>query len=103
MFPRGVTFDDVLLVPGYNGIRSRQSVSTEVQLGRHLLRIPVLSSNMDSITGGDMALAMARLGGLGILHRFMSIETNVAEFRRAREAGPVGISIGVSGDSLDRA
>jgi IMP dehydrogenase len=103
MFPRGVTFDDVLLVPGYNGVRSRQAVSTEAQIGRHMLRIPILSANMDSITGADMAIEMARLGGLGILHRFLSIEANVAEFRRARAAGPVGVSIGVSGDSMERA
>src|SRR5438105_3935835 len=69
MFPRGITFDDVLLVPGYNGIRSRQQVTTDVTLGRTELRIPVLSANMDTITGGSMAAAMAKLGGLGILHR----------------------------------
>src|SRR4051812_9542028 len=103
MFPRGITFDDVLLVPGYNGIRSRQQVSTDVSLGSVALRIPVLSANMDTITGGSMAAAMAKLGGLGILRRFMSIETNVAEYRRARESGPVGVSIGVSGDAMERA
>ena len=56
MFPRGITFDDVLLVPGYNGIRSRQSVTTNVQITELLsLRIPVISSNMDTITGWQMA------------------------------------------------
>ncbi|HNO70017.1 MAG TPA: IMP dehydrogenase, partial [Pseudomonadota bacterium] len=92
MFPRGITFDDVLLVPGYNGIRSRQAVTTSVQITDALsLKIPVVSSNMDTITGWQMAASMAKLGGLGILHRFMSIEQNVAEYRRAREFGPVGI------------
>lgn len=103
MFPRGITFDDVLLVPGYNGIRSRQAVSTDVALGRIELKIPVMSANMDTITGTAMAKSMAQLGGLGILHRFMSIEANVAAYREAREAGPVGVSIGVSGDSIERA
>lgn len=107
MFPRGITFDDVLLVPGYNGIRSRQAVTTDVELPRAdrpiSLKIPVISANMDTITGGDMAIAMAKLGGLGILHRFMSIEANVAEYRRARVAGPVAVSIGVSGDAMERA
>ncbi len=107
MFPRGITFDDVLLVPGYNGIRSRQAVTTEVELPRAdrpiPLKIPVISANMDTITGGDMAIAMAKLGGLGILHRFMSIEANVSEFRRARAFGPVAVSIGVSGDAMERA
>lgn len=103
MFPRGVTFDDVLLVPGYNGVRSRQAVTTETPLGKYALRIPVLSANMDTVTGADMAIAMANLGGLGVLHRFMSIEANVAEYLRARAAGPVAVSIGVSGDAMPRA
>lgn len=103
MFPRGVTFDDVILVPGYNGVRSRQAVSTDAVLGRATLRIPVISANMDSVTGAEMAMTMAKLGGLGILHRFMSIEDNIAEFHKARVAGPVGVSIGVTGDSLPRA
>ena len=103
MFPRGITFDDVLLVPGYNGIRSRQAVSTDVTLGSIALKIPVMSANMDTITGTAMAKSMAQLGGLGILHRFMSIEANVAAYREAREAGPTGVSIGVSGDSIERA
>ncbi|MDW8282311.1 MAG: IMP dehydrogenase [Myxococcales bacterium] len=103
MFPRGMTFDDVLLVPGYNGIRSRQAVNTEVALGPYMLKIPVLSANMDTITGPAMAAAMAELGGMGILHRFLSIEDNVASFRSARAHGPVGVSIGVTGDSMERA
>lgn len=103
IFPRGITFDDVLLVPGYNGIRSRQSVTTDVTLGHVTLGLPILSANMDTITGWQMAAAMAKLGGLGILHRFMSIEANIAEYKRAREFGPVAVSIGVSGDSMERA
>ena len=75
LFPRGITFDDVLLVPGYNGIRSRQAVSTEVTFGGPekpiALGIPIISANMDTITGGAMATAMAKLG----------------EIRRACEAG----------------
>lgn len=103
IFPRGITFDDVLLVPGYNGIRSRQAVTTDVTLGHVTLGLPILSANMDTITGWQMAATIARLGGLGILHRFMSIEANVAEFKKAREHGPVAVSIGVSGDSMERA
>ncbi|HND11350.1 MAG TPA: IMP dehydrogenase, partial [Pseudomonadota bacterium] len=104
MFPRGITFDDVLLVPGYNGIRSRQAVTTSVQITDALsLKIPVVSSNMDTITGWQMAASMAKLGGLGILHRFMSIEQNVADYRKASEFGAVGISLGVSGDAMERA
>lgn len=103
MLTRGITFDDVLLVPGYNGIRSRQLVNTQAQLGFLQLQIPVISSNMDTVTGVDMAIAMAHAGGLGILHRFMSIEDNIKEFQAAQKAGPVGISLGVSDDALERA
>lgn len=103
MITHGITFDDVLLVPGYNGIRSRQAVNTEVSLGAFTFQIPIISSNMDTITGSTMAKEIARLGGFGILHRFMSIEENVKEFKEARQAGAVGISIGVSEEGMDRA
>jgi IMP dehydrogenase len=71
----GLTFDDVLLVPHHSSIQSRKDVSTDTWLvpGIHL-SIPILSSNMDTVTETRMAIAMAQLGGIGILHRFMSIE-----------------------------
>lgn len=103
MFTKGITFDDVLLVPGYNGIRSRKAVNTETNLGTIPLAIPIISANMDTITGTTMAQAMAQLGGLGILHRFMSIEDNLEAFRQARQVGPVGVSIGISPHELERA
>lgn len=99
----GLTFDDVLLVPNYNGIRSRQDVSTSVSMGRINFDIPIISSNMDTITGIRMANAMAELGGLGILHRFMSIEQNVEEFRKAVNKERVGVSIGVGEAAIERA
>ncbi len=71
----GLTFDDVLLVPQRSSIQSRKDVSTDTWLlpGIHL-SIPIISSNMDTVTETRMAIAMAQLGGLGILHRFMTIE-----------------------------
>lgn len=100
---QGLTFDDVLLIPNYNGIRSRQDVTTEVRMGKIRFDIPVISSNMDTITGINMANAMAKQGGLGILHRFMTIEQNVEEFRRAVDKERVGVSIGVGDAGLERA
>lgn len=100
---QGLTFDDVLLIPNYNGIRSRQDVTTEVAMGRIKFDIPVISSNMDTITGICMANTMARQGGLGILHRFMTIEQNVEEFRQAVEKERVGVSIGVGDAGIERA
>ncbi|MEM4251453.1 MAG: IMP dehydrogenase [Candidatus Bathyarchaeia archaeon] len=100
---QGLTFDDVLLIPNYNGIRSRQDVTTEVRMGKIRFDIPVISSNMDTITGINMANAMAKQGGLGILHRFMTIEQTVEEFRRAVDKERVGVSIGVGDAGLERA
>ena len=71
----GLAFDDVLLVPHRSSIQSRKDVSTASWLvpGIHLT-IPIVSSNMDTVTETRMAIAMAQMGGIGILHRFMSIE-----------------------------
>lgn len=133
---RGLTFRDVSLVPDYCGQRTRGAVDTGTFLGRRIpepgilyqgaaaasltLRIPIISANMDTITGAQMARKMAELGGLGILHRFMPIDKNVDEFKRASEpiyhqhpakpAGvimavteyPVGVSIGVN-EGMNRA
>lgn len=73
---RALSFDDVTLVPRYNNIASRKYVDTSVQFGGEKLRIPVFSSNMDTVTGVTMARKMYELGGLGFLHRFCSIEEN---------------------------
>ncbi len=71
----GLTFDDVLLVPNRSTIHSRKEVSTDTWLvpGIHLSN-PIISANMDTVTETRMAIAMAQMGGIGILHRFMTIE-----------------------------
>ena len=92
---RGLSFDDVLLVPGYNGIRSRQNVTTSVEVKGKRFGIPLISSNMDTITEDAMANAMTGLGGMAILHRFMSIEANIEMFKKAIHPDKVGVSIGV--------
>ena len=100
---RGLTFDDVLLVPGYNGIKSRQDVTTSVLLKNFDFEIPFVSSNMDTITGQRMADAVTGLGGMAILHRFMSIEENVATFKACANPQRTGFSIGIGADALTRA
>jgi IMP dehydrogenase len=71
----GLTFDDVLLVPHRSAIHSRKDVSTDTWLTPGIrLSIPIVSANMDTVTETRMAIAMAQLGGIGILHRFMTIE-----------------------------
>jgi len=100
---RGLTFDDVLLVPGYNGIQSRQNVATLVDIAGHPFEIPLISSNMDTITESGMANAMASLGGMAILHRFCTIEANVEMLKKSTDKRRVGISVGLGKDGLERA
>src|SRR3954469_19630551 len=83
--PLALTFDDVLLVPRRSRIRSRADVATRTQLTRRIaLEIPIVSANMDTVTTAPMAIALAQLGGIGVLHRFLSVEDEVAEVTRVK-------------------
>src|SRR5690606_21825616 len=74
VLPPGLTFDDVLLVPAYSDLQPGE-VDTTTRLSRNItLRIPLVSAAMDTVTEARMAIAMARQGGIGILHRNLSIE-----------------------------
>jgi IMP dehydrogenase len=84
---KGLTFDDVLLVPKRSPIASRQDVNTFTQLTANIqLQIPIVSANMDTVTEAAMAIAMARAGGLGVIHRFMTIEAQVRQIQRVKRA-----------------
>ena len=84
-FTKAFTYDDVLLKPKYSEIISRQDVDTATYLTSQIkLHIPIISSNMDSVTESKMAIAMAKLGGIGIIHRFLSIEDQVTEVRKVK-------------------
>ncbi len=87
----GLTFDDVLLRPGESDIVPSQA-TTRTQLTRGIaLNIPVLSAAMDTVTEADMAIVMAQLGGIGVLHRNLTIEEQCAAVRRVKrfESGMV--------------
>ncbi|MCS6768010.1 MAG: IMP dehydrogenase [Candidatus Nitrosocaldus sp.] len=83
----GLTFDDVLLVPKRSSVVSRSHVNLRTRLSRRIsLNIPIVSANMDTVTEANMAIAMAREGGIGIIHRFMSVEQQVNEVRKVKRA-----------------
>src|SRR5207253_10582891 len=85
--PQWLTYDDVLLVPKRSDVPSRRHVSTATHLSRHIaLGIPIVSANMDTVTEAPMAVAMASQGGIGIIHRFMSIEQQVHQVQQVKRA-----------------
>ncbi len=82
----GLTFDDVLLVPAESNILPREA-STQAKLSRHIsLNIPIVSAAMDTVTEARMAIAMAREGGIGILHRNLSIDDQVTEVDKVKRS-----------------
>eukprot|EP00796_Vickermania_ingenoplastis_P006789 gene6789-4871_t len=86
-FPLGLTYDDVLLIPQRSGITSRKMVDTSSKVSRHItLHIPIVASNMDTVCEDKTAVEMARQGGIGMLHRFCSIEEQCAMVRRVKRA-----------------
>jgi IMP dehydrogenase len=98
-----ITYDDVLLVPSYNHWESRKvvDISVEDRRGKLRLHVPLMTANMDTITETGMADFIGEKGGIGVLHRFMSVEDNVAMFKACRY--PAFVSIGCSEKDLERA
>ena len=82
----GLTFDDVLLVPAYSEVLPRE-VSTKGRFSRNItLNIPIVSAAMDTVTEAPMAIAVAREGGIGVIHKNMSIAEQAAHVRRVKRA-----------------
>lgn len=85
-FGEGLTFDDVLLMPAYSQVLPRET-SISTQLTKSItLNIPMLSAAMDTVTEAGLAIALAREGGLGILHKNMSIEEQAAQVRKVKRS-----------------
>ncbi len=112
-WPRAFDYDDISLVPRLaSTLAHRAEADPSTSIGRLRLRLPLAASPMPDVCGGAMAAAMAASGCLGILHRFLPIEDQVAEFSRVvagtgwpgpdGQVAPVGAAVGVNGEYLER-
>src|SRR5712692_2995455 len=85
--PLALTYDDVLLVPRRSRISSRRHVETCSRFSRRIeIATPIVSANMDTVTEADMAIAMARFGGMGVIHRFMPADTEAQQVRKVKRS-----------------
>lgn len=82
----GLTYDDVLLVPDYSEVLPSQ-VKVSSQFSRNIrLNIPIVSAAMDTVTEAKMAIAIAQEGGIGVLHKNMTIDNQAAEVRKVKRS-----------------
>ena len=99
-----LTFDDVTLAPKYSEILPSE-VNTGVQLTKNLkLKIPLLSSAMDTVTESKMAVAIAESGGIGVIHRNLDIKNQILEIKKVKKQQLlVGAAVGAGPNEFDRA
>jgi len=86
--PLGLTFDDVLLYPGESEVLPSMADTSTFVTRSLKLNIPILSSAMDTVTEADMAIVMAQLGGIGVLHRNLEIDEQVEAVRAVKRFWP---------------
>jgi IMP dehydrogenase len=83
---KGYSFNDVLIVPKYNKIASRREVNFQTQVTKNYnIDIPIIAANMDTICESEMAIALGKMGGLGVIHRFLSIKEQVEEIKKVKK------------------
>lgn len=99
----GLTYDDVLLLPDASDVVPSE-VNTSTRLTRNItLAVPVVSSAMDTVTESTMAIAMAKAGGIGIIHRNLPIDEQVTHVKLVKNVGLAGAAVGVGDDGFARA
>ncbi len=94
---KGLSFDDILIVPKYNKIFSRKEVKFKTKVTRNYeIDIPLIAANMDTICETEMAITLGKLGGLGVIHRFMTIEEQTKQIKKVKKYGLItAAAIGV--------
>lgn len=99
-----LSYDDVLLVPQYSEIKSRNDVDLTTQISKNIfLKLPIISANMSDVTGTEMAITLGKLGGLGVIPRFMPPEVQADEVEKVKKSGVVtGAAIGIRNGMFDR-
>jgi len=98
------TFDDVTLVPQYSSVLPSETITVSKLSNNLNLQIPLMSSAMDTVTESKMAIAISKSGGIGIVHRNLSIEKQVIEVQKVKKSNClVGAAIGVNPKDLERA
>jgi len=114
MAKSALTYDDIQLVPKFSDIETRQSIDINTYVSRNYkLKVPIVASCMDTVCESEMAIAMMQIGGVGCIHRFMSIEEQVKEIKKIVKFQenspescwdlPVMAAVGSTGDYLERA
>jgi len=99
-----ITFDDVLLIPGYNHYESRRDVDIGMtdKTGKFTLGLPIITANMDTITEFEMVNFISSKGGAGAMHRFMTVEQNLNQFKLCKNPDSLFISVGTSDKEMER-
>ncbi len=99
-----LTFDDVALVPQYSSVLPSETITSTKLANNLILQTPLISSAMDTVTESEMAIALSKSGGIGIIHRNLSIEKQVKEVKKVKKNNfLVGAAIGVNSKDIERA
>ena len=104
MFRKALSFDDVLLVPKYSGVHSRSDIDLTLEIMTdESMKLPVFAAPMDTIMNAEMARVLFEAGARGVMHRYCSIEEQVAVVKEVTDQAEIFAAVGITGDYYDRA